>query len=79
MMVDIDLSGDGVWPDLDVAQALHGTLTAVSSLEQGTTGGRPTVALRIKLDDGREVVAETTVRLFQTIAGALRGKFGIVE
>lgn len=50
----------------------------IGALEAGMTSGRPSVAIRIDLPDGRIVVAETSLRLFQMANAALLGRFGDV-
>lgn len=59
------------WDDVDPKALAHGTLVRVGLLRHGTTEGRASVALMVKLDDGRTVIAETTWRLFHTAARAL--------
>lgn len=79
MSVKLDVDGDGAWPDFDAANAKRGELIAVSALPGGTTSGRPSVGMRIRLDDGTEVFAETSMRLFQMAAAAFHARYGIVE
>lgn len=79
------LEGDGCWPDLVDKQAA-GKLTwphasdpaqiEIAALRSGLHSGRPSVAIRIDLPDGRVVVAETSLRLFLQAAAALRGRYG---
>lgn len=61
------------WDDLDPlgTGVLHGTITRVGLLRNGTVRGRATVAVAIRLDDGRHVIAETTFALARTAAQAL--------
>ncbi len=73
------------WPDLaekrDQLTWLNGNDDApiqIGALEGGMVGGRPSVAIRIDLPDGRIVVAETSLRLFQMANAALLGRFGDV-
>ena len=73
------------WPDLDAKRDqltwLNGSddpPIQIGALEGGMVGGRPSVAIRIDLPDGRIVVAETSLRLFQMANAALRGRFGDV-
>jgi hypothetical protein len=46
----------------------------VALLAGGMAGGRPSVAIRLDLPDGRTVVAETSFRLFMTAAAALKAR-----
>lgn len=73
------------WPDLAEKRDQLSWLNSnddppiqIGALERGTVGGRPSVAIRIDLPDGRIVVAETTLRLFQMANAALLGRFGDV-
>lgn len=50
----------------------------IAAVEGGMQSGAPSVAIRIDLPDGRIVVAETSLRLFQMAAAALLGRFGDV-
>lgn len=58
------------WTDLRPG-LIHGRLTHVGLLPNGTSGGRACVALRAVADDGREIVIETTWRLFLAAARVL--------
>lgn len=78
------------WPDLDGKRDQLTWLSGhddppiqIGALEGGMVGGsggdgRPSVAIRIDLPDGRIVVAETSLRLFQMANAALLGRFGDV-
>ena len=59
------------YTELDPKDLLHGQLVSIGLLRNGTTEGRASVALVVRLDDGRMVMAETTWRLFNTAARAL--------
>jgi hypothetical protein len=77
-MIHLLLEGDGAFRDLQGKedQVIH--LTApftVAALDRGTTGGNPSVMIRIDLPDGRVVLQETTAKLWFTVARALRGRF----
>lgn len=67
------------WPELEKADIIHIANDAppiqVAVLEGGLQSGRPSVALRIDLPDGRTVVAETTARLFCSAAKAIMAKY----
>lgn len=75
----INLSGDKAWPDLDPAKIIHLANDAppmhVAVLDMGMDSGRPSVALRIDLPDGKTVVAETSARLFVSAALAIKAKY----
>ena len=44
-------------------------------LEKGMVGGKPSLAIRIDLPDGKVVIAETSARLFCTAANAIQAKY----
>jgi hypothetical protein len=64
----LHLDGDGAYA-ADVGRAVGGRITDVAWLADGTSGGEPSVALRILTAEGDVVIAETTWRL---MAAALR-------
>ena len=77
--LDIHLDGDKCWPDLEAKreQIIHVTEhLEVAALSGGMQSGRPSVALRIDLPDGRVVIAETSMRLFLGAARAFRARYG---
>jgi hypothetical protein len=75
----INLNGDNAWPDLRDKEIIHIANDAppiqVAALNGGLASGRPSVAIRIDLPDGRTVVAETTARLFCSAARAIQAKY----
>ncbi len=56
---------------LNTDGGLSATLERVGVLPDGTQAGRATVLMLIRLPDGRQVVAETTLRLFKMAAAAI--------
>ena len=78
-MIHIILEGDGAFADLQGKEHLVIDLAdkpfTVAALDQGTTGGMPSVMIRLDLPDGRVVLQQTTARLWVTVARALRGKW----
>jgi hypothetical protein len=77
--MDIHLDGDGVWSDLlekKPEDVIHTTEhMAIAALSAGMTSGRPSIAIRINLPDGKVVVAETSMRLFLNAADAFRARY----
>lgn len=73
------LEGDGAFQDLQGREVVHlangAPPIAVAVLDGGMASGRPSVALRIDLPDGRVVVAETSARLFVTAARAISARY----
>lgn len=70
--MNIILDGDNAWPELKDAEIIlpEGTLQ-VAILTGGLASGRPSVAIRIDLPDGRHVIAQTTARLFVSAGRAI--------
>ena len=78
--LSIKLEGDKAWPDLrDNPNVLNGmgndASIQLAVLDHGTTNGRPTVAIRIDLPDGKIVITETTARLFVQVAKIIETKY----
>ena len=69
------------WPDLAEKQAkgdlihLRNGEMKVAVLDAGLTSGRPSVAVRIDLPDGKSVLGETSARLFCTAGRMIAGKY----
>lgn len=74
----IVLEGDGAFPEIVGREMIRVEDFAVTALEGGMSSGRPSVAFFIELPDGRVVMAETSMRLFQMAAAAFRAKYGDV-
>lgn len=78
----INLEGDGAWEDLAQRpdDVIHLSNDAppiqVAGLAGGMQSGKPSVAIRIDLPDGKVVVAETSLALFLGAASALHTRFG---
>ena len=71
--LDVQLDGDGCWQDLELLQkrgaVLHSDDLAIAYLPGGMASGAPSLTLRVNLPDGRVVLAQTSLALFE---GALR-------
>ncbi len=67
-----------VWPDLIVPseKVIHhkGEIMKVAVIENGMTGGRPSVAFRFDLDYGH-VITETSARVFCTAAKMIMARY----
>jgi hypothetical protein len=67
------------WPDLERENCIHLADDAppirLAVLEHGLTSGRPSIAMRIDLPDGKTVVVETSARLFCTAANAIMARY----
>lgn len=63
--------GAAPWSDIDGGRVTGGRVERIGLLPEGTTGGRASVALLVRLPNGRYVIAETTWRLFRAAAATL--------
>lgn len=75
----IKLDGESAWPELagkDIIHLANGApAIQVAVLDKGMASGRPSVAIRVDLPDGKHVVAETSARLFCMAARAITAKY----
>jgi hypothetical protein len=74
--LSITLDGDDAWPELRDEAFGAGMATHVAVLPNGTSGGKPAVAIRGRLDDGSEVVLQTTWNLLYSAARAIEARYG---
>lgn len=74
--LSINLNGDNAWPELRAKDFGSGMATHVAVLPSGTSGGKPSVAIRGRLDDGSEVVLQTTWNLLYSAARAIEARYG---
>ena len=80
----IILDGDKCWPDLTnqsgdgMADKVidGGSIDAMACLPMGTSGGNPSVSVRINLPDGRVVIAQTTLALLLSAGDAFKARHG---
>lgn len=64
------------WPELaNKAAVAEGSIAGLAVLKDGTSSGRPSIALRIETRYGQTVIAQTTARLFCTAAKAIMAKY----
>ena len=72
----INFEGDGAWPDLNSKEVIPiEENIEVLVLDRGMTSGKPSVAFRFNLSDGRVVVAQTSAQLFCTAARAITARY----
>ncbi len=76
IVMSVILDGDGCWPDLQDKKIIRPVSLQVAALRGGTKGGFPSVAFRIDLEDGRTVIAETSLKLLLTASDLFRAKYG---
>ncbi len=74
--VRIKVDEDGGMPELAGRECIKLQTLTVTSLDRGTSEGKPSMAFIFDLPDGRFVFAETTLALFLTVADALKGAHG---
>lgn len=71
----INFEGDGAWPDLKGKEIINVEHIKVTVLEMGMASGRPSVAFRLDLPDGRVVIAQTSARLFLQSAKLIEARY----
>lgn len=75
----IKLDGDNAWPELADKEVIHlgqgAPAIQVAVLNGGMASGRPSVAIRVDLPDGRHVIAETSARLFCSAGRAILARY----
>jgi surface antigen len=75
--IDLKVEGDGAWEDLRKSGVIWcGTRIGVAALEGGMRSGRPSIAVRLELPDGKIAVAETSLRALETAVAALVARYG---
>lgn len=62
------------WPAAEVSSHVKDDL-AVAILDKGMQTGRPSVMLRVPLEDGTVALVETSARVLCAIAAAIHGKY----
>ena len=76
----LKMEGDGAWPDMSEKLAegkvLRSESIEMAVLKGGMASGKPSVAIRIDLDDDSVVFAETSLALFLSAADAFKAKYG---
>lgn len=74
--LSIHINGDGCWPDVTPESEqltwLHSTTEnlSIARLPAGMQSGASSVAIRVNTPDGRIVVVEVSMKLFQAAAQA---------
>lgn len=67
------------WPDIERENCIHLADDAppvrIAVFESGLTSGRPSIAMRVDLPNGKTVVVETSARLFCTAAAAILARY----
>lgn len=61
------------WADLAHVKQL-GQITRIGRLPRGCTSGASTISIAVKLPDGTDVMAQTTMALFLAAARALKAR-----
>jgi hypothetical protein len=81
LSITLTLAGGNVWPwpELRKDQIIHladdDPPIRVAVLDSGMASGRPSVAIRMDLPDGRVVVARTSARVFCAAGRAIQERY----
>lgn len=76
-VLEIYLNAEGLLENVKEKDLIHlETPITVAALEAGMESGRPSVAFVFDLPDGKTVLAETSMLLFQAAARAFAARFG---
>lgn len=70
--LEIIIDREPIWPDLKHFE--EADKIAVAMLDGGMASGKPSIAIRLDMDDGRVIIAQTSARLFCTAARAFMAK-----
>jgi hypothetical protein len=71
-VIILHMDGDECWPDLHGREVLNGGhVIELALLRGGMASGRSSVTIRINLEDGRVVIAQTSLRTLLDCVGAL--------
>jgi hypothetical protein len=71
--IDLNLHGDGAWPDLAPGTYKDGGFRiGVVRLRGGMASGKDSLAIRLESPDGDVMVAQTSVAAWLVVADALR-------
>lgn len=73
VVLDLD---ENPWVELQDTEFRYGMATHVGVLPDGTNTGKPSIAIRGLLEDGTEVVLQTTWNLLYTTARAIEARYG---
>lgn len=72
-VIELDLDGDGAWPDLKPGSYTDAGFTIqVVRLRGGMSSGKDSLAIRLESPDGDTMVAQTSVQAWLVVADALR-------
>jgi hypothetical protein len=63
-----------IFPEVEEGQGVEASIAEVVCIANGMQGGRPSVALKLELPDGKIGVALTSARLFCTFARMMQAK-----
>ena len=75
------LDGDSAFKDIpeDQRDLRNATLDTVAMLQMGTVAGKPSVALLIRTDDGKHLIAQTTLALLRSAVLAMIARSEMME
>lgn len=76
--INIILDGDNAWDDLQGKEIIHlqDVVWEMAALPGGMSSGKPSVALRLDLPDGKVLVAETSLLALLSAVNAFVARHG---
>lgn len=75
MNLSVHINGEGCWPDL-AGNYEEAEMTSIALLKVGTLSGKPSVTIRVEMEDGSIVLAQTTLALLATAVDGFRAAVG---
>jgi len=76
-VIDLKLDGDDAWTDIRLADVVDcGTVVKMAGLRGGMGSGKPSVAIRVDLPDGRVAIVQTSLAALETATRALVARYG---
>ncbi len=75
-ILKIRVDASGLLADVENERIEESNDITLATLEDGMTSGNPSLAIVIRMPDGRAVLAQTSLALFLQAARIFRSKFG---
>jgi hypothetical protein len=76
-VIDLKVDGDDAWTDTQLSEIIDcGTTIKMAGLRGGMGSGKPSVAIRLDLPDGRAAIAQTSLAMLETVTRALIARYG---
>lgn len=74
--LNLIVQGEGAFPDLPTKRHAEAVELSVAALESGMVSGAPSVMFRLDMPDGSVALAQTSLKIFLSVADALRAVYG---